>query len=82
MISKGELSGADINFEKVSVGATGNTLMAAVKAKGITNIKNAACEPEITDLVDFLNKLGSDIKGRGTKSLKISGFCMFFNHFL
>ncbi len=73
LISKGELSGADINFEKVSVGATGNTLMAAVKANGYTNIKNAACEPEITDLVDFLNNLGSDIKGKGTKSLKISG---------
>ena len=73
LISKGELSGADINFEKVSVGATGNTLMAAVKANGYTNIKNAACEPEITDLVDFLNNLGSDIKGKGTTSLKISG---------
>ena len=73
LISKGELHGAEIKFEKVSVGATGNTLMAAVKADGVTTIDNAACEPDITDLVDFLSKLGADIKGRDTTQLTIHG---------
>ncbi|MBT6870269.1 MAG: UDP-N-acetylglucosamine 1-carboxyvinyltransferase [Candidatus Marinimicrobia bacterium] len=73
LISKGELHGAEIDFEKVSVGATGNTLMAALKANGKTIINNAACEPDITDLVDFLSKLGGDIKGRDTTQLTIQG---------
>jgi UDP-N-acetylglucosamine 1-carboxyvinyltransferase len=73
LISKGTLYGAEINFEKVSVGATGNTLMAAVKADGKTIINNAACEPDITDLVDFLTKLGGDIKGRDSTQLTIQG---------
>jgi UDP-N-acetylglucosamine 1-carboxyvinyltransferase len=73
LISKGKLCGAVIDFEKVSVGATGNTLMAAVKADGKTIINNAACEPDITDLVDFLTKLGGDIKGRDTTQLTIQG---------
>jgi len=73
LISRGELHGAEIDFEKVSVGATGNTLMAAVKANGVTIINNAACEPEITDLVDFLTKLGGNIKGRDTTQLTIQG---------
>ena len=73
LISKGALHGAEINFEKVSVGATGNTLMAAVKADGKTIINNAACEPDITDLVDFLTKLGGDIKGRDSTQLTIQG---------
>lgn len=73
LISKGKLHGAEIDFEKVSVGATGNTLMAAVKADGITVINNAACEPDITDLVDFLVKLGGNIEGRDTTQLTIHG---------
>ncbi len=67
------LKGAEINFEKVSVGATANALMAAVLAKGETIINNAAKEPEIGALIDFLNKMGAQITGRGSDSLHIFG---------
>lgn len=60
-------------FEKSSVGATVNTLMAAVMASGKTNIENAAMEPEIDDLINFLVKMGAKIKGRGTAHLEITG---------
>lgn len=57
-----ELKGAQISFPSVSVGATQNTILAAVTARGTTVIKNAAREPEITALCDFLNKAGADIE--------------------
>ncbi|MFA6635763.1 MAG: UDP-N-acetylglucosamine 1-carboxyvinyltransferase [Candidatus Omnitrophota bacterium] len=56
-----------------SVLATANTMMAAVMAKGETVIEDAACEPEVTDLADFLAKMGADIKGAGTPTLRIRG---------
>lgn len=68
-----ELKGAEIYFEKVSVGATQNTLMAATLAKGETIIINAACEPEIVDLAKCLNSMGAKIKGAGTSQIKITG---------
>jgi len=68
-----KLKGNEIDFPKVSVGATANALMAAVLAKGETNILNAACEPEITSLVDFLNNMGAQIEGRGTGHLIVKG---------
>ena len=58
----GSLQGADIKFKKISVGATGNILMAAVKAKGKTVINNASVEPEIINLANFLNSIGADIQ--------------------
>ncbi|QQS34570.1 MAG: UDP-N-acetylglucosamine 1-carboxyvinyltransferase [Ignavibacteriales bacterium] len=67
------LNGAKINFDISSVGATGNTLMAAVLAKGETIINNAAIEPEITNLAEFLVKMGASIDGIGTSTLKIEG---------
>ena len=67
------LSGAHIIFSKASVGATCNILMAATLAKGITKIENAAKEPEITDLIDLLTKMGAKIQGRGTSILTIEG---------
>jgi UDP-N-acetylglucosamine 1-carboxyvinyltransferase len=67
------LTGGEIEFKKVSVGATANALMAAVLAKGETIIKNAAKEPEIGALIDFLNKMGAQIKGRGSDLLHIYG---------
>ncbi len=73
LISKGKLKGAEINFEKVSVGATGNTLMAAVKAEGTTNIYNASYEPEITDLIEFLEKMGAKIDGKDSNTLSVHG---------
>lgn len=67
------LRGADIYFEKVSVGATENILMAATLAKGITTLRNAACEPEIGDLANCLVKMGAKISGIGTSTLIIEG---------
>lgn len=68
-----KLKGAKINFDISSVGATGNALMAAVLAKGTTLINNAAIEPEITQLGEFLTKMGAQINGIGTNTLEISG---------
>ncbi len=67
------LTGAKIEFPIVSVGATGNALMAAVLAKGTTKLKNAALEPEITALADMLMKMGAKISGIGTTELEIEG---------
>ena len=68
-----ELKGCDIHFEFPSVGATGNLAMASVRAKGTTRLYNCAKEPEITQLCEFLNSMGADIKGVGTDKLIISG---------
>ena len=68
-----KLKGAHINFDISSVGATGNTLMAAVLAKGQTIINNAAIEPEITQLAEFLVSMGAKINGIGTNKLEIQG---------
>ncbi len=62
IVITGSLKGSNIKFKKISVGATGNIIMAAVKADGITVIENASVEPEIINLVDFLNNIGADIK--------------------
>lgn len=67
------LKGAEIKFDMVSVGATENTLMAATLASGTTVIKNAAREPEISDLVALLNSMGANISGAGTDTLTIKG---------
>lgn len=67
------LTGARIHFDISSVGATGNTLMAAVLARGTTIIENAAIEPEITALVRFLQAMGARIDGAGTNRLEIEG---------
>ena len=72
IIAKGEnLSGGDVLFEVSSVGATGNAVMAAVKASGRTTISNAAMEPEITCLCEFLNAMGASIRRIGTNKLQI-----------
>lgn len=67
------LTGARIHFDISSVGATGNVLMASVLAKGTTVIENAAIEPEITQLAQFLNAMGAKIDGVGTNRLEIEG---------
>ena len=67
------LEGAKIVFDTPSVGATGNILMAATLAKGTTLIDNAAIEPEITALANFLVTMGANIYGIGTKRLEIDG---------
>ena len=63
----------DIHLSFPSVGATENIILASVKLKGETTISNAAREPEITDMCDFLNKMGADIQGAGTEFIKIRG---------
>ena len=66
-------TGASIYFDKVSVGATANTILASVLADGITVIENAAREPHIVDLAVFLNACGANITGAGTSVIKIKG---------
>lgn len=74
IVAKAEkLHGAKIHFDVSSVGATGNLLMAAVLAKGTTLISNAAIEPEITNLADFLLKMGAKIDGINTSVLTVEG---------
>jgi UDP-N-acetylglucosamine 1-carboxyvinyltransferase len=73
IVKADRLHGAKINFDKSSVGATGNILMASVLAKGTTIINNAAMEPEITNLVNFLIKMGAKISGINTSILEIEG---------
>jgi UDP-N-acetylglucosamine 1-carboxyvinyltransferase len=69
----GRLKGARIHFDVSSVGATGNVLMAAVLARGNSVIENAAIEPEITSLADFLVSMGARIQGIGTNHLEVEG---------
>jgi UDP-N-acetylglucosamine 1-carboxyvinyltransferase len=75
MIAKapGGLKGAEIDFPKVTVSGTHVALMAATLAKGTTVITNAACEPEIVDVADCLNKMGARITGAGTPTITIEG---------
>src|SRR6266699_3657861 len=70
---KGRLKGAHIVFEKITVTGTENILMAAVLADGETVLENAAREPEVTDLVEMLRKMGAEISGDGTRTLRIRG---------
>ena len=68
-----ELVGAPIYLDTVSVGATINVMLASVFAKGTTTIDNAAKEPHIVDVANFLNSIGADIRGAGTDIIKING---------
>ncbi len=67
------LTGANITFQKISVGATENSVLASVLAEGTTVLKNAATEPEIVALCKFLRKCGAKISGEGTRILQITG---------
>ena len=71
--SADHLTGSPIYMDKVSVGATINIMLAAVKARGLTIIENAAKEPHIVDLANFLNAMGADVRGAGTDVIKIHG---------
>ena len=68
-----ELIGAPIYMDVVSVGATINIMLAASRAKGVTTIENAAKEPYIVDVANFLNAMGANVKGAGTDIIKIKG---------
>jgi len=67
------LHGADIEMHPVTVTGTENLMMAAVLAEGVTTLRNAAREPEVSDLAHFLNKMGAKISGIGTDTLTIKG---------
>ncbi|MFA8343343.1 MAG: UDP-N-acetylglucosamine 1-carboxyvinyltransferase [Rhodothermaceae bacterium] len=74
-----KLQGAHIHFDVSSVGATGNVLMAASLAKGETMITNAAIEPEITQLAEYLVQMGAEIEGIGTSTIKVQGVDELFS---
>jgi UDP-N-acetylglucosamine 1-carboxyvinyltransferase len=69
----GRLKGGNIIFEKITVTGTENVLMAATLAEGVTTLENCAREPEVTDLIHLLRKMGANIEGDGTGTLKIRG---------
>ena len=71
--STNELTGANINFDLISVTATENIIMAATLAKGTTTINNAAQEPEVTDLILCLKKMGAKITGENTSTILVEG---------
>lgn len=68
-----KMSGSNVYFDKVTVGATINAILAAAKAEGTTVIENAAKEPHIVDLANFLNAMGANIRGAGTDTIRIKG---------
>lgn len=68
-----QLIGAQIYFDMVTVGATINAMLSSVKAQGLTIIENAAKEPHIVDVANFLNSMGADIMGAGTDVIKVRG---------
>ena len=72
-VSADHLTGNNVYLDVVSVGATMNIMLAAVKADGMTVIENAAREPHIVDLANFLNSMGADVRGAGTDIIKIRG---------
>ena len=73
IIKAEKLKGADITLEKASVGATINIMLAAIKAEGVTTINNAAKEPEIINVAQFLKSMGAKISGEGTETITITG---------
>src|ERR1700746_1070957 len=69
----GRLKGAEIVFDKITVTGTEDLLMAAALAEGETVMQNCACEPEVADLADLLNKMGAKIQGAGTSTIRVQG---------
>lgn len=72
-VEAAELTGADIYFDTVTCGATINAMLAAVRARGRTQLLNAAVDPEVVDTAAFLNQLGARIYGAGTSRIRIEG---------
>lgn len=70
---KNRLKGTNLDLGKITVTGTENIMMAAVLAKGTTVINDAACEPEVVDLANFLNNLGAQIEGAGTETIVVQG---------
>lgn len=76
------LLGSHIYLDVVSVGATMNIMLAAVKAEGLTVIENAAKEPHIVDLANFLNSMGADVRGAGNRRNQNQGSRASARHYL
>lgn len=71
--AEGVLNGAGVYFDRITVGGTINVMLAAAKAKGTTVLYNAAREPHVVDLANFLNSMGAKVKGAGTDTIRIQG---------
>ena len=71
--AKGRMMGSDVYFDRITVGATINAMLAAAKAEGGTVLHNAAREPHVVDLANFLNSMGGRVKGAGTDTIRIQG---------
>ena len=71
--AKGTLHGSTVFFDRPTVGGTINVMLAAAKAKGLTVLCNAAKEPHIVDLANFLNSMGGSVKGAGTDTIRVKG---------
>ena len=71
--AKGKLTGAHVYFDRITVGGTINAMLAAAKAEGNTILYNAAKEPHVVDLANFLNSMGGKVKGAGTDTVRITG---------
>ena len=71
--ARGKMTGAHVYFDRITVGGTINALLAAVKAEGNTVLYNAAKEPHVVDLANFLNSMGGKIKGAGTDTVRVTG---------
>ena len=71
--AKGSLHGSTVFFDRPTVGGTINVMLAAAKAKGLTVLCNAAKEPHIVDLANFLNSMGGSVKGAGTDTIRVKG---------
>jgi UDP-N-acetylglucosamine 1-carboxyvinyltransferase len=72
------LRGAEIVFDKITVTGTEDLLMAATLAEGETVMRNCACEPEVADLADLLNKMGARIEGAGTPTIRVQGVAQLY----
>ena len=71
--ARGELRGAPVYFDRITVGGTINAMLAAAKAEGNTVLYNAAREPHVVDLANFLNSMGCRVRGAGTDTIRITG---------
>ena len=71
--AQGRMKGAHVFFDRITVGGTINAMLAAAKAEGTTVLHNAAREPHIVDLANFLNSMGARIKGAGTDTVRVAG---------
>ncbi len=71
--AKGIPVGGDVFFDRITVGGTINVMLAAARAKGTTTLYNAAKEPHVVDLANFLNSMGAKVKGAGTDTIRIRG---------